>query len=101
MTRTITFEGASDDLVYVNDDGDVEEYQAYDGAQFHLVSSAGQMQVTVKVDDASGCWTPAPGQTSEAFHAPGWPIKLDQAPDCEYSARLTVEAPSDTEVHVK
>lgn len=98
MSRTITFEGASDDLAYVVDDGTEEEYQAYDGAQFRLSSTQGQMQVTVNVDHDSGCWHISAGQTDEAHPLPGWPVKLEQSPDTAYSTRLTIDAPTDTEL---
>lgn len=98
MTRTYMFEGVDDDLVLVHDDGEPDKLDAYDGAQFHLVAHAGQMQVAVNIDTDSGCWHIATGQTDEVHPLPAWPVTIEQSPDSGYSARLTVEAPADAEL---
>ncbi|WP_052062023.1 hypothetical protein [Rhodococcoides fascians] len=96
-TKPISFEGASDDIAYVTVDGRPDEYDAYEGAnaQFHIISRSGQMQVTVALDDNSGCWGITVGQTDEAHPLPSWPVNVVQSKDTDYSSRLTVTAPHD------
>ncbi|MBF6332457.1 hypothetical protein [Nocardia transvalensis] len=96
--KLISIEGAGDDTVVVVIDGEPAEYPAYDGARFHLISRRGRTHVAVTVDDDSGCWTITVGQISEVHPIPGWPVRIEQSADHEYSARLTVDAPDDTEV---
>lgn len=100
MSQTISFEGYSDDIAAVTTDGTSREYDAYDGAQFHLISREGQMQVSVTADPNSGCWHVVIGQTDEVHPLPTWPLYAKQSCVCQYSASLTVEAPDDTELVV-
>lgn len=95
-----TFEGASDDIVIVIADGVAAEYEAYDGAQFRLRHPTGQMQITVRMDDDSGCWHASIGQTDEVHPLPGWPITAVQSRDHEYTVRLTVDTPDGTVLEV-
>ncbi|MBM4469860.1 hypothetical protein GS982_19890 [Rhodococcus hoagii] len=96
--KLFSFEGASDDTAVVIVDGAPKECDAYNGAQFHLLSKHGQMQLSLHLDDDSGCWMVAVGQTSEAHPVPNWPIALEQSKDSDYAVRLTVTAPADAEV---
>lgn len=94
MSKLISFEGASDDLAYVIENGRPEEYDAYNGhTQFHIISREGQLQVTVALDADSGCWGITVGQTDEAHPLPNWPLAIEQSRDTDYSARLTITAP--------
>ncbi|NKZ84614.1 hypothetical protein GS982_20695, partial [Rhodococcus hoagii] len=61
--KLFSFEGASDDTAVVIVDGAPKECDAYNGAQFHLLSKHGQMQLSLHLDDDSGCWMVAVGQT--------------------------------------
>ncbi|WP_032381013.1 hypothetical protein [Rhodococcoides fascians] len=98
MSKPISFEGASDDLAYVIVDGRPDEYDAYDGAQLHIVSRAGQLQIDLDLNRESGCWAISASQTDETHAFPKWPITITQSPDCGYSTRLTVTAPDDARV---
>lgn len=100
MTKLISFEGASDDIALVVVDGTPEEYDAYSGAQFHIVSRTGQMQVNVDLDDNSGCWMIGLGQTDEAHPMPDWPVSQAQSTDADYSARVSISAPDDAHLVV-
>ncbi|AVP71290.1 hypothetical protein [Prescottella equi] len=97
-SQLFSFEGASDDTAVVIVDGTPSEYDAYNGAQFHLLSKHGQMQVSLDLDNDSGCWMVAVGQTSEAHPVPSWPIALEQSKDCDYAVRVTITAPADAQV---
>ncbi|SLG39789.1 Uncharacterised protein [Mycobacteroides abscessus subsp. abscessus] len=98
MTTLISFEGASDDLALVIIDGVPEEYDAYHGAQFHIVSRHGQMQVTLDLDDKSGCWSIGLGPTSEIHPMPDWPVTMSASKDFDYTPRITITAPADAEL---
>ncbi|MGW5267171.1 hypothetical protein ACWEQ4_00835 [Rhodococcus sp. NPDC003994] len=95
MSQCITFEGASDDIAIVIVDGAVEEYDAYHGAQFHLVARTGRLQITLDLNDESGCWSIGIGQTDDAHPVAAWPIAVAPSPDCDHSARVTITAPAD------
>lgn len=99
MSRTLTLAGFSDDVAILTDDGAPAEHDAYNGAQFHLIAPTGQMQIALTLDDNSGCWHVALGQTDEAHPMPKWPIATSQA-DADYSVLVTIEAPDDTIVRV-
>jgi hypothetical protein len=102
VTTLFSFEGASDDIALVIIDGVPAEYDAYDGAQFHIVSRQGQVQVTLEIDDDSGCWSVALGQTSTAYPIPKWAREaiLEQSPDSDAATRITLTAPADAELVV-
>ncbi|WP_280246422.1 MULTISPECIES: hypothetical protein [Nocardia] len=95
--------GASDDLAIVETaDGfsrEVEEYDAYHGAAFHIVSrTSGQLRVCLDQDAETGCWTVALGPVDETKPVPAWPIRLEPSPR-DYSPRLVVDAPDDARLH--
>ena len=96
-TQLISFEGADDDTALVITDGIPEAYDAYNGAQFHIVSRQGQIQVTLDIEDNSGCWDVAVGPTDEAHPVPVWArnVVVEQSPDSDYSPRVTFTAPID------
>jgi hypothetical protein len=99
--QLISFEGSGDDTVRVIIDGTPTEFEAYnaeEGAQFHVVSRSGQMQVTVRADPNSDCWGVEVGQTSDVYPNPGWETKLEQSPDCDFATRVTITAPTDAEL---
>ncbi|WP_039828115.1 hypothetical protein [Nocardia testacea] len=94
-----TIQGASDDTAIVTtSDGfsrEVEEYSAYDGAVFHIVSrTGGQLRVRLDQDSDTGCWNIGIGATNEAKPVPNWPLRIEPSGD-DYSPRLTIEAPAD------
>ncbi|WP_297625260.1 hypothetical protein [Nocardia sp.] len=93
-----TFYGQDDDIAFVETTDDfnclTETYDAYNGAQFHIVSTAGQLRICIGDDDDTGCWNIALGPVNGANPVPAWPITLGAA-NGELSATLTVEAPAD------
>ncbi|MBV6758391.1 hypothetical protein [Rhodococcus opacus] len=96
---TITFEGASDDVVIVDRGaGDVEEYDAYNGATFQLRTDRERMQIGLTLETLSGCWHPSVGQVDETAPLPAWPVRFEQSTDRDYSVRLVVDAPNDAEL---
>lgn len=98
MTTLYSFEGAADDTAVVIVDGEPSDYDAYNGAQFHLINRHGRMQITLDVDDNSGCWEIGLGQTSEAHPMPDWPVAVCQSPEDDHSARVTITTPAGTEL---
>jgi hypothetical protein len=98
----ITIYGASDDLVEVAGcEGADEFYVAsvlLDGQVcWHgdLVAPGGteQMRVSAFYD---GCWHIALGQTDESVPMAAWGNGTGQAPDCDYSAMASIDAPEGT-----
>ncbi|WP_067565901.1 hypothetical protein [Nocardia acidivorans] len=93
-----TFYGQDDDVAFVETNDEfaslTETYDAYNGAQFHIVSTAGQLRVCLGDDDDTGCWNIALGPVSGANPVPAWPITLGAA-NGELSATITVDAPAD------
>ncbi|AUM18255.1 MULTISPECIES: hypothetical protein [Rhodococcus] len=100
MPRTLTFTGYSDDLVEIRDTAGhySDEYSAYDGATFHLIHGNKRLQVALGLETLSGCWHATIGQVDETAALPGWPIRIEQDPDTEYSVRVTVEVPEGVEL---
>ncbi|WP_327110775.1 hypothetical protein OHB12_23715 [Nocardia sp. NBC_01730] len=89
--------GLSDDVTAVDtaDGFEVrhEEFDAYNGARFHIVSlSQGELRVRLELDADTGCWNTAVGPTSEARTMPAWLVSIGPS-GSEYSAQLIVHAP--------
>jgi len=93
-----TFHGQDDDIAFVETADDsatlAETYDAYNGAQFHIVSTAGRLRVCLDDDADTGCWNVSLGPANGANPVPDWPITIGAASG-ELSARLTVETPVD------
>lgn len=98
----ITIYGASDDLVEVDGCPGADEFNVYrtDGAiMWHgdFVASgthaSEQMRVYAIFDS---CWHFSVGQVHEDLPVPDWGNIIQQAPDCAYSAILSIEAPEGT-----
>ncbi|WP_280273401.1 hypothetical protein [Nocardia wallacei] len=94
-----SFSGKNDDtaVVVTADDfeGRRDEFDAYSGAQFHIVSATGELRVRLDDDPDTGCWNIAVGPTNETRPVPAWPITLGPATDNDHTGRLTIEAPAD------
>lgn len=98
----ITIQGGSDDIVQVDGcEGADEFYVASvdDGTTcWHadLVAPGGteQMHVAALYDNAS--WLFALGQVDESVPMASWGNGTGQAPDCDYSAMVSIDAPAGT-----
>ncbi|MGW1740475.1 hypothetical protein ACWCPQ_16885 [Nocardia sp. NPDC001965] len=95
--------GANDDTAIIETaDGfsiEVEEYDAYHGAAFHIVSrTGGHLRVCLDQDSDTGCWSVALGPVDETKPVPAWPIHLEPS-SRDYSPRLVINAPDDARLH--
>ncbi|MGV9668671.1 hypothetical protein [Nocardia niigatensis] len=97
-----TFTARDDDTAVVDTRDDLstsrDEFDAYDGARFHLVAAEGQMRVRVDADDDTGCWAISFGPTSAFDTLPSWPVRVRPSRD-GISAVVIVTAPPDTVLH--
>jgi hypothetical protein len=101
-TRTLAFEGHEDAHVIAygidGDEGWLNTFDAYNGAQLHLESPTESLRLTFTLDRDTGCWTIGFGPTSEAATVPAWPLVMGPG-STDYTGRLTVTVPDDTRIH--
>ncbi len=92
------FFGQDDDtaVVITADDfeGRRDEFDAYNGARFHIRSRAGELQVRLDADSDTGCWNIAVGPTNETRPVPDWPIGIGPA-STDHTGQLVIDAPAD------
>lgn len=105
---TIAFWGASDDLVYVEMGDSIEKFSVmsdeprsmYAGSWRLKTAANGASAVVHAIYD--GCWSFAVGiddpEATDAAEYPGWPIRVQQSAENEYTMQLEVDCPHDTTV---
>lgn len=99
--KTISFYGASDDLIEVDfGDGKKEEYSAYrsDEEVRGSFTIGTKMRVHAVYGATNGCWSFAISPEDEGIPIPDWPIRFSLAPDCPYSTLLEIDVPDDIRV---
>lgn len=95
---SITFYGASDDLVEVEGCPGADEFNVYGPAimcwRGDLVAPDGStMRISALYES---CWSFAVGQADEDHPLPEWPVRIAQSPEVRYSVLLEVDAPDGT-----
>lgn len=96
VPKTITFSGASDDLVHV--DGGPKRYDEINTYEPVYFVIGGKVRVRVSYED-NGCWMIGASQYEEQFPVPvDWSFTLSPHPDTPYSFQLVCEVPDDTSV---
>jgi hypothetical protein len=92
---TITFYGASDDLIEVEGCENDGEFDG-DAWSADVVGPGATEQIHVSVWFAeNGCWHVGVGQVDESVPLPAWPVTITQH-ERGGSALLTIEAPAGT-----
>jgi hypothetical protein len=99
---TVRFQGANDDLVYVDGCEGADEFGVYFGGKYKwrgdLIAPGGAAMRIHAIYD--GCWAFAVGQAEESIPLPPWPIRIEQLyrNDTEpgYSVELEIDAPGGT-----
>jgi hypothetical protein len=92
--RTLTFSGASDDLVHV--DGGPKKYDEINTYEPVVFVIGGKVRVTVYYGD-NGTWGVGLSQWEEGIDFPDWPIRFTQS-DHQYSVAVEVDVPDDVSV---
>lgn len=96
---TVTFYGASGDLVEVDGVEGADEFGAYssDPLRWHgdLIAPGGTdaMRVYAIYD---GCWHFSVGQADEIAPFPEWPVRIRQHTHKDHSVRLEIDVPDGT-----
>lgn len=98
--NTVTFYGASDDLIEVDGCEGAGEFNAGNcepvAARFLLHGTFGEDSGTESLAVYAlydGVWSFAVGQADEDTPLPAWPISIVQSPEVPYSALLTIVVP--------
>lgn len=97
-TTTISFYGASDDLVEVRGCDGADEFNTYETGPLmwsgEVIAPGAVIGLRVyAIYDRNGTWSFAVAKLDEDVPLPDWPIRVRQSPDCEYSTALEIDAP--------
>lgn len=96
VIKTITFSGASDDLVHV--DGGPKRYDELNTYEPIYFVVGGKLRVRVSYED-NGCWMVGASPYDEDIAVPSdWNVTLIPRPDSSYAMQLQVEVPDDISV---
>lgn len=93
-TAVWKFWGSSDDLAYYSKNGSVDE--GAPGTYKLSHPDYGGLLVTIAYAQGAlnqGIWMVGVARTDEGQELPEWPCSIGVAPDCPYSAGLTIIAP--------
>ena len=98
--RTVSFYGASDDLIEVDGIPGADEFAALDQSPEGMAGSfvvGGKIRVRAYYDQR-GVWGFSVSQVTDAVPLPDWPIRISQQSDCDYSTRVEIDCPDDATV---